>query len=202
MVARLPQNLRSDARDNRTRIIDAARNAFATGNLDVPLREIARHASVGPATLYRHFSSKESLIAEAFDDQMRICYSIVDRGLTEPDPWIGFSSVLEQLCEVHARDQGFSAAFMAAFPNARDFAAERDQAFKSLVLLISRAKEAGRLRPEVVLDDVILILMANIGIQATSVTARVAASRRFAAIALQGLQPFPGTSPLPPMSPL
>jgi AcrR family transcriptional regulator len=200
MVARLPQNLRSDARDNRTRIIDAARNAFAAGNLDVPMREIARRASVGPATLYRHFSTKESLIAEAFDGQMRMCYSIVDRGLIEPDPWIGFSSVLEQLCEVHARDQGFSAAFMAAFPNARDFAAEREKAVKSLALLISRAKEAGRLRPEVVLDDVILILIANIGIQATSVTARVAASRRFAAIALQGLQPFPDTSPLPPLS--
>jgi hypothetical protein len=38
------------------------------------------------------------------------------------------------------------------------------------------------------LDDLILVLMANDGIRATSPEVRVAASRRFAALAIQAFQ--------------
>jgi AcrR family transcriptional regulator len=51
----LPQTLRSDALDNRERILGAARAVFAAEGLNVPMREIARRAGVGPATLYRRF---------------------------------------------------------------------------------------------------------------------------------------------------
>ena len=116
---RLPHTLRSDARDNRERILDAARAVFAAEGLDVPMREIARRAGVGPATLYRRFPTKEMLATEAFTDQMRACQAIVDEGLADPDPWHGFCLVIEKICELHARDRGFT----AAFPRAMDFAA-------------------------------------------------------------------------------
>ncbi|CAM3337706.1 helix-turn-helix domain-containing protein [Kibdelosporangium persicum] len=63
---RLPHTLRSDARDNRDRILVAARTAFAADGIDVPMREIARRAGVGPATLYRRFPTKEALVTAAF----------------------------------------------------------------------------------------------------------------------------------------
>ncbi|TDD55119.1 TetR/AcrR family transcriptional regulator [Saccharopolyspora elongata] len=190
----LPHILRSDARDNRERILDAARAVFAVEGLNVPMREIARRAGIGPATLYRHFPTKEMLATEAFADQMRACYAIVDEGLADPDPWHGFCLVIEKLFELHARDRGFTTAFMSTFPNAMDFAADREQALRSIAELTRRAKDAGRLRPDVVLDDLILVLMANSGIQAASPTARVAASRRFAALTLQAFQ---ASSPAP-----
>ena len=177
--------------DNRERILDAARAVFAAEGLDVPMREIARRAGVGPATLYRHFPTKEILATEAFTDQMRACRAIVDEGLADPDPWHGFCLVIEKICELHARDRGFTAAFMSAFPNATDFAAVRDYALNSVAELARRAKDAGRLRPDFVLDDLILMLMANDGIRATSPAARVAASRRFAALAIQAFQALP-----------
>ena len=68
MTDRLPHTLRSDARDNRERILDAARAVFAAEGLNVPMREIARRAGVGPATLYRRFPTKEMLVTEAFTD--------------------------------------------------------------------------------------------------------------------------------------
>ncbi|MGW5647797.1 TetR/AcrR family transcriptional regulator [Saccharopolyspora sp. NPDC003752] len=188
MPDRLPHILRSDARDNRERILDAARAAFAAEGLNVPMRGIARRAGVGPATLYRHFPTKEMLATEAFADQMRACYTIVDEGLADPDPWHGFCLVIEKLFELHARDRSFTTAFMSAFPNAMDFATDRERALKSIAELTRRAKDAGRLRPDVVLDDLILVLMANSGIQAASPTARVAASRRFAELTIQAFQ--------------
>jgi AcrR family transcriptional regulator len=194
----LPHTLRSDALDNRERILDAARALFAAEGLSVPLREIARRAGVGPATLYRRFPTKETLVTEALAGQMRACHAIVDEGLADPDPWHGFCLVIERICELHARNRGFTAAFMSAFPNATDFAADREYALRSMAGLARRAKDAGRLRPDFVLDDLILMLMANSGIRATSMASAVAASRRFAALAIRAFQASPKAPPLPP----
>jgi AcrR family transcriptional regulator len=200
MTGRLPHTLRSDALDNRERILDAARAVFAAEGLNVPMREIARRAGAGPATLYRHFPTKEMLVTEAFTEEMRACHAIVDEGLADPDPWHGFCLVLEKICELHARNRGFTAAFMSTFPGAMDFAAGREYALNSIAGLARRAKDAGHLRPDFVLDDLILVLMANRGIHATSPATRVAASRRFAALAIQAFQASPKHSPLPPVA--
>ncbi|MGH3499533.1 MAG: TetR/AcrR family transcriptional regulator [Nocardioidaceae bacterium] len=198
MTDHVPHTLRSDARDNRERILDAARVVFATEGLNVPMREIARRAEVGPATLYRHFPTKEELATEAFTDQMRACQTIAENGLADPDPWHGFCLVIEKVCALHARDRGFTAAFISTFPHAMDFAASRERALGAVAELARRAKHTGHLRPDFVLDDLILMLMANSGIRASSPAARVTASRRFAALAIQGFQTSPTHSPLPP----
>jgi AcrR family transcriptional regulator len=190
---------RSDARDNRERILDAARAVFATAGLDVPMREIARRADVGPATVYRHFPTKEVLVTEAFTDQMRACGSIVDEGLADPDPWHGFCVAVEKLCDLYARDHGLTAAFMSTFPHAMDFSAIRTSTLASTAELARRAKATGRLRPDITLDDLILMIMANSGIHAHTPAARVAASRRFAALMIQAFEVSPTSAPLPPM---
>lgn len=194
----LPHTLRSDAQDNRERILAAARELFASEGLNVPMREIARRAGVGPATLYRRFPTKEILATEAFADQMSACHAIVDEGLADPDPWRGFCLVIEQICELHARDRGFTTAFMSTFPGAVDVSTGRDHALGSIAELARRAQDAGRLRPDFVLDDLILMLMAHRGIRAGSPEVRVAASRRFAAFTVQAFQASPVALPLPP----
>ncbi len=195
---RLPHSLRADARDNRERILAVTRTVFAAEGLDVAMREIARRAEIGPATLYRHFPTKEALLAEVFTEQMAACTAIVDEGLADPDPWRGFCRVIEKVCELHAQDRGFTAAFVSAFPRAIDFAAARERALRKVAELARRAKAAGKLRPDFVLDDLIMVLMANGGIRTTSPAAAVAASRRFAALLIQGMQTEPVRPPLPP----
>ncbi|GAA4607436.1 TetR/AcrR family transcriptional regulator [Actinoallomurus liliacearum] len=188
MTGRLPHSLRSDALDNRERVLDAARALFAADGLDVPMREIARRAGVGPATLYRRFPTKRLLVTEVFTDEMRACHAIVDQGRAHSDPWRGFCLVIEKLCELHARNRGFTDAFMATFPDAVDLAAGREHALNSIAELARRAKDTGRLRPDFVLDDLILMLMANRGIHATSMAAQITASRRFAALMIRAFQ--------------
>ncbi|MFC6019854.1 TetR/AcrR family transcriptional regulator [Plantactinospora solaniradicis] len=188
MLDRLPQNLRSDALDNRERILTAARAVFAAEGLDVPMREIARHAGVGPATLYRHFPTKQALATEALAEQMYACHAVVEEGLADPDPWHGLCLVIEKLFELHARSRGFTTAFTSAFPHALDLAAIRAQALTSLAELARRAKDTGHLRPDFVLDDLMLMLMANGGLYGTSTNARVAASSRFAALAIRAFR--------------
>lgn len=199
MTARLPHNRRSDARDNHGRILDAARAVFVIDGLDVPVREIARRAEVGPATVYRHFPTKEMLVTEAFTEQVLAWRSAMDEGLFDPDPWRGFCLAVEKLCELQAGDFGFTAAFKSTFPHAMDFAAMRSSSLTSAAKLMRRVKDTGRLRPDVVLDDLILMIMASNGIHASTPAARIAASRRFAAFVIQAFQASPVSSPLPPV---
>ncbi|MEV6639172.1 helix-turn-helix domain-containing protein [Amycolatopsis sp. NPDC051371] len=170
MTARLP----------RDRVLEAARAVFVTEGLAVPVREIARRAEVGPATVYRHFPTKETLAAAAFTEQALAWQSTVDEGLADPDPWRGFRVTVRKLCELQARDHGFTTAFKATFPRAVDLAAMRTTSLTSAARLIRRAQESGHLRPEVSLADLQVVLMAGTGIPA--------GHRRFAALMTRGFR--------------
>jgi AcrR family transcriptional regulator len=54
--------MRSDARKNYDRLLGIARDAIAEQGADASLRDIARRAGVGLATLYRHFPTREALL--------------------------------------------------------------------------------------------------------------------------------------------
>ena len=56
--------LRRDARENRNRILAAARAAFAAEGVDLPVEAIADRAGVGMGTLYRRFPTKPFAITE------------------------------------------------------------------------------------------------------------------------------------------
>src|SRR6267154_6211946 len=56
--------LRADARRNRERILQSARAAFADSGDAVQIDDVARHAGVGVGTVYRHFPTKQALVAE------------------------------------------------------------------------------------------------------------------------------------------
>lgn len=199
MPDQLPHSLRSDARDNRQRILEAARAVFAAEGLDAPLRRIARAAEVGPATLYRHFPTKEILATAALEDEMSNCNAAIDAALADPDAWRGFCGLVERIFEQHALNRGFSTAFTTSLPGSADFASDRRRALVGLIELIRRAKAAGALRADFALDDLFLMLMAHRGIRVASPAAGLAASRRYGALALQAFRASPTTVPLPPV---
>ena len=60
------RRLRADARRNRERILEVAREAFTRHGAEATLDDIARRAEIGPATLYRHFATRDALIAAVY----------------------------------------------------------------------------------------------------------------------------------------
>ncbi len=54
--------MRADAKRNRDRIVDVAREVFREKGYDAPLDEVARRAGVGAGTLYRHFPTRDALL--------------------------------------------------------------------------------------------------------------------------------------------
>ena len=183
VMAAQPRTRRSDARDNRERILAVARAAFADGG-DVPIREIARAANLGVATVYRHFPTKQDLLTAAFAEHRASCVGIVEEGLAHDDPWRGFGLVVAKLMAVRARDRGPAVAPERPLRLMRD--------------LVQRAKDGGRLRADFVLEDLALALMTNEGIQAATPELTAAASRRFAAFLIQSFRTTPDPAALPP----
>ncbi|TCL03202.1 TetR/AcrR family transcriptional regulator [Sodalis ligni] len=53
--------MRADAKKNYSHLLAVARDAVAEHGADVSMRDIARRADVGLATLFRHFPTREAL---------------------------------------------------------------------------------------------------------------------------------------------
>ena len=62
---------RSDARQNRDRILEVAKAAFTRSGADASLDDIAKQADVGPGTLYRHFSTRDALIEAVYRTEVQ-----------------------------------------------------------------------------------------------------------------------------------
>lgn len=58
-----PRQLRRDAADNRDRVLAAAAIAVRREGVGVPMATIAADAGVGIGTVYRHFPSRDDLLA-------------------------------------------------------------------------------------------------------------------------------------------
>ncbi|WP_198153644.1 TetR/AcrR family transcriptional regulator [Catenuloplanes japonicus] len=157
-------DLRVDAERNRARLITAAREVFAEQGLDASMNEVARRAGVGVATMFRRFPTKDDLITAVFADKMHAYAAAVDDALADPDPWHGFCTHVERICEMQADDRGFTDVLTVVFPTAKAFEALRDRAGLGFQELIVRAKATGHLRQDFVHQDMIMILMANAGV--------------------------------------
>ena len=57
---------RTDAQQNRERILEVAKEAFTRSGAGASLDDIARQAGVGPGTLYRHFPSRDALLEAVY----------------------------------------------------------------------------------------------------------------------------------------
>jgi AcrR family transcriptional regulator len=69
--------VRSDARENRAKILAAARQAFAEDS-ETSMNQIAQRAGVGPGTLYRNYPSREDLILDIYQDEIDRLLGSVD----------------------------------------------------------------------------------------------------------------------------
>jgi AcrR family transcriptional regulator len=146
---------------------DAGLPAIEDG-LDASLNEVARRAGVGVATLFRRFPTRDDLIAAAFADPMAEYAALIETALADPDPWHGFCDYVRAVCAMQAGDRGFTDVLTQSFPSAKEFGAQRDEAFRRFTELIDRAKQTGGLRQDFVAEDLPMLLMANAGVVAAT----------------------------------
>jgi AcrR family transcriptional regulator len=153
--------LRADARRNRERILNAARECFGCDGTNAQIDDVASRAGVGVGTVYRHFATKDALVealaADYFDEQTRL----VREALTLEDPWDAFSGYIRKGAELLADYRALAqvAADRPALMQDAAQAADREHGFFGLLeALLTRAQAAGVLRRDVQLEDVPTIM--------------------------------------------
>lgn len=179
--------MRADRRRNRERIIAAAEELVGRDGAHVSLEEVARRASVGSATLHRHFASRRDLLEVLFRDGVA---ALCARASAQPgaDPVAELTSWLEELTAYTATHRGLAAALVAG-PDG--LTAEEvcctDMVQAALDVLVKRAVRLRALRPGVTTAD--LMALANAIASATESDAKGA--RRLVRLALVGIRTAP-----------
>ncbi|MCU1426674.1 MAG: regulatory protein TetR [Actinomycetia bacterium] len=190
------ERLRVDAARNRDRILDAARLAFAEHGTDVALEEIARQAGVGIATLYRRFPTRAELFAAAFEPRKAAYIEATQVAQAEPDPWLAFSGFVRTVSAMQAADCGFADVLALNFPTTPELDRELRRATTGIGDVIERAQAAGVLRADFVLQDLVLLHMANAGVINATKKYAPKAWERFTTYMLDSFR-APGASELP-----
>ena len=184
----MSQMQRADARSNRDRVVAAAREAFASAGLEVPMREVARRAGVGVATLYRHFPTRTELVATVLAERVDDCGVQVRRALDDPDPWRALSGVVREFAERQIHDRALNEALLGPGEVGAAFQRERREHAQALNVLVGRARAAGVLRDGVDVDDVRAGLLAIASLRRLPAATSARVIGRVADLVLAGIR--------------
>ncbi len=152
--------LRADARRNHERILEAAREVFAECGVDAQMDDVARRASVGVGTVYRHFPTKEALIVELVRQKFRL-FAAGARAALERDeePFDVFADMLRRNADVCARDAAMQHALTGVGEHIWAQAQAEQEELNTLSgLLVARAQRAGTMRPDVRATDIAMLM--------------------------------------------
>jgi AcrR family transcriptional regulator len=179
---------RADARRNVERLIAAARDAFATDGPNAPLDDIARAAGVGSGTLYRHFPTRLALLEAVYRDNIeRLCAEGDRLAATEP-PGEALIDWLRAFVSVVSQKRGLAAA-LSDDGRARELFAQCHSMINATGgELLDRAKDAGVVRPDVALGDLLKMVGAFAHAGETSPEGS-GLSERLLVMAMDGLRP-------------
>lgn len=187
-------------RRNRVRLLEATRRLFASRGVDVSVREVAREAGVGIATLYRHFPTRDDLVDAVLEDAFEETVAAAERALAQEDAWLGFSGLLEETLGLCARNRGLKVAFETR--RGRQRAASMRRRIRPLFAeIVARAQAQGALRPDFSANDVWMLFWGTDGVIELAGEVAPDLWRRHLGFVLDGLRAAAATpSSRPPLS--
>jgi AcrR family transcriptional regulator len=159
----LEPGLRADARRNQQAVIAAAKKLFAEEGLDAQMPDVASAAKVGVGTVYRHFPTKDDLIAALAGERFVRLAEKAREELEAEDPWEGLCDFIRFSAQIQADDRGLCEV-MGSRPEVMGAAAEAVGLEKLCDQLVKRAQRSGDLRKDVEWLEIPMIACALGGI--------------------------------------
>jgi AcrR family transcriptional regulator len=175
---------RADALRNYEKLVAAAHEAFTEADRSASLEDIARRAGVGIGTLYRNFPTRADLVQAVYVDEVE-ALSRSAAELAALEPWEALTSWLQRFVGYVATKQALADELFAIA--ARDdavFAGCRSMLHAAGAPLLRRAQDAGIVRPDVTIDEVVRMVGGIAKIPADD----PADIQRLLAVALDGLR--------------
>jgi AcrR family transcriptional regulator len=147
---------RADAAANRVRIIEVARDHVVSSD-EFKLNEIAKAAGVGQGTLYRHFPTREALLAEVYRQDVETLVTAAPALLAEHPPVQALAAWFRRVAGYARVKKGVFAAVTSAVQ--QDLSgASLGPIGDAISTLLYAGKAEGSIRPDVDARDVILLI--------------------------------------------
>ncbi|MFF2328641.1 MULTISPECIES: TetR/AcrR family transcriptional regulator [unclassified Streptomyces] len=156
MTQPVRRTMRSDAEENRARIIAFARETFAR-TPEATLKSIARGAGVGQGTMYRHFRTREDLLLNVYGGDIEELAAAAAPLLTRNKPRTALRLWLERLAAYGSLGNAASQAVQAA--TRADLGGPHHIVLRDVLdTLLIACRAAGQVRAGVTAREVLLLM--------------------------------------------
>lgn len=153
---------RVDAERNRERLLTTAKATFAKRGTSASLEEIARETGVGIGTLYRHFPTRDALVAAVYRNETEQLASAAKTLSAEHPPLQALELWLNLFVDYMATKRGLHAVLDSlAGGTSALYADSAEQMTAALRTLVDRAVASGAARVEI---DALDLLRAVAGV--------------------------------------
>ncbi len=148
------------------RIQDAALDLFETrGYADVTIEDIAKRADVGPATVYRNFTTKERIVM--WDDYDSTLFAQIEARLPGPILEVVRDAVIESLGPIYVRDRARllrRSRLLFAVPAIREASAGEQQLMRTALaeLFVARKAAKAGIGADVVAGAIVAALVISV----------------------------------------
>jgi len=174
---------RADARANRNRILEVARDALAA-DPGASLHSIAKTAGVGQGTLYRHFATREALVIGVYRKEVDALVALAPALLAEHPPLQAFRSWCDRLADYGRRKHGIADAIHAAMSE-RDYHETYWPMVEAVRQMMAACERAGAISPGADAEDFLQLLACVLQLPPTVDGA--ARAKRLLALVFRGL---------------
>ncbi|WP_375485276.1 TetR/AcrR family transcriptional regulator [uncultured Jatrophihabitans sp.] len=141
---------RADARRNRDLLLAKAGELFEQHGVETSLEEIARQAGVGIGTLYRHYPTRNDLIAAVYRREVEILSDSVEPLRAEHDPVTALSMWMRSFAVYVARKRGMATALKSMVgADSELFRDSRERIETAITTLVRAAVDTGEIRSDV-----------------------------------------------------
>jgi AcrR family transcriptional regulator len=148
--------LRIDARANRDRILDVARDALAA-DPGVSLNSIAKAAGVGAGTLYRHFPSREALVLGVYRKEIDGIVALAPTLLARHPPLKAFLMWCDGLVEFGKMKHGVADLIHAAI-SAQELQETYAPMLNAVRQLMNACESSGEIQAGADAEDFLMLL--------------------------------------------
>jgi AcrR family transcriptional regulator len=150
---------RVDAERNRDAILAAAKRLFDERGTDVPLDEVAKTAEIANATLYRHFATRADLLVAVYAEEVVELDELSRRLIDHTDPGQAFTDWLRAFVHHVAtkRDLALAIPDEPGSERSTRFAEWHGTMRTAAERLLTRAQEAGAVRPELTVAELLAV---------------------------------------------
>jgi AcrR family transcriptional regulator len=153
--------LRADARRNRARVLEAAETVLARDGMAASLREIARQADVGLATIYRQFPTKEALYEAIVLERIRRLVEEAQASADTDDAGTAFFAFFTRVVADATEQKMLVDALADAGVDVKAGMGDLHRAMLDAIeALLTRAQRAGAVRGDLAMPELLALLGA------------------------------------------